>query len=103
MERNKMITMMKTLLEDRVSVRQNIESDRVFQKKVPFEVKDLFYKVYDKSLKLNFEVLKDMVNTKGEYEYGDLYDEFIDSDDLFLDFCLTVLSDFYGMEYGIFF
>lgn len=88
-------------IDDRKKIRQTLEDDRTFQRCVPYQVKEVFYKLYDASLDYNYRLLKDIKRTRTvEYTCSDIYEMYNELDEKFLDFCFEIV-DYYKIKGNI--
>ncbi len=90
-------------IADRQYIRKRLEDNKTFNMIVPFEVKEVFYKLYDASFDINYQLLRDIKLCRSEeYKTGRLYDMYNKTDELFLDFCFEIL-EYYNIDEDIIF
>lgn len=83
-------------------IREYLETDIKFVRKVPYKLKELFYQAYDCSLRLNYEVLYEVKKTRTKYEFSKLHDRYLLAEDSFVDVIVLIIES-YGVDEKILF
>lgn len=89
-------TMVNSTLESRHEARRTLEQHRKFRS-LPKELKLLFYDTYQYADDCAYKLLSELINSVGDYQVGDTYEEWVDSDDEFFDLC-EVIREIYDIK-----
>ena len=102
MKKKFILKLMQESLEDRKQIRRKLEENVTFQRYVPYQVKEVFYKLYDASFEANYELIVHIQKCKYEqYDTNNIvYEKFQDVDEQFLNFCFD-LSEWYRIKSNI--
>ncbi len=96
-----LIILVEDEIREKMELRKRLEENITFSKIVPMEIKNVWYKIYDKSYEVNYEFLKELKSFRGkEYYLGSSYKRYSRINELLFDMSMF-LTDFYDINEDI--